>query len=192
MAGIGEMVWLYSLGQRVGEAAQRWPDRSIWLLTVGWLGLYAAFAVPWAWGRLLRWEPVRSPGAILSNASIALIFPALFEEILFRVLPLPLSDRSGAGIAWDTTPDLWIWTGLSLLVFILAHPLNAWLIFPDRRTTFYNPTFLTLAGFLGLICTLAYLQSGSLWPPVLIHWLVVVVWLLLLGGCQRLGFLDPS
>ncbi|HAT13909.1 MAG TPA: CPBP family intramembrane metalloprotease, partial [Microcoleaceae bacterium UBA11344] len=28
--------------------------------------------------------------------------------------------------------------------------------------------------------------SGSMWPPVAIHWLAVTVWLLLLGGDRRL------
>ncbi|MEB3164685.1 MAG: CPBP family glutamic-type intramembrane protease [Prochlorothrix sp.] len=189
------MELIQALGQRLAIAAQTWPDRGDWLITLGWLGLYAAFAVPWGWGRLLQWDPVGDRSAILSNSTIALVFPALFEEILFRVLPLPLPDRmpTGAIAALPSLPiappaDLWLWPSLSLLLFILAHPLNALLFFPRRRSTFYNPTFLTLAGLLGLLCTLAYLQSGSLWPPVLLHWLIVVVWLLLLGGCRRLGF----
>ncbi|MGA1262711.1 MAG: type II CAAX prenyl endopeptidase Rce1 family protein [Prochlorothrix sp.] len=193
------MELIQELGQRLATAAQTWPDRGDWLSALGWLGLYAAFAVPWGWGRLLQWDPVGDRSAILSNGTIALVFPALFEEILFRVLPLPVANPAPIVPIPSLDPisplaipffdlDLWLWPSLSLLLFILAHPLNALLFFPRRRPTFYNPTFLTLAGFLGLICTLAYLQSGSLWPPVFLHWLIVVVWLLLLGGCRRLGF----
>jgi predicted Abi (CAAX) family protease len=67
-------------------------------------------------------------------------------------------------------------------MFLLHHPLNA--------LTFYqagSPTFLILANLLGLACTLVYWLTGSLWPPVLIHWIVVVVWLGWLGGLERLA-----
>jgi len=31
---------------------------------------------------------------------------------------------------------------------------------------------------------MAYLISRSLWPPVLLHWITVVAWIILLGGQQ--------
>jgi predicted Abi (CAAX) family protease len=40
---------------------------------------------------------------------------------------------------------------------------------------------------LGLICTIAYWQSGSWWVPVAMHWLVVFVWLMFFGGYGQLG-----
>jgi predicted Abi (CAAX) family protease len=46
------------------------------------------------------------------------------------------------------------------------------------RTLLADPRFLVQVTLLGLACSLAYLVSGSIWPPVLIHWLTVVVWLL--------------
>jgi predicted Abi (CAAX) family protease len=38
---------------------------------------------------------------------------------------------------------------------------------------------------LGAVCTTAYRRTGSLWPPVLLHWVTVVCWMMLLGGRNR-------
>ncbi|XGV98198.1 MAG: CPBP family glutamic-type intramembrane protease [Leptolyngbya sp. BL-A-14] len=38
---------------------------------------------------------------------------------------------------------------------------------------------------LGIICTLSYLKSGSLWMPVVMHWVIVVSWLLIFGGLEK-------
>ncbi|MEH2256054.1 hypothetical protein [Nostoc sp.] len=46
--------------------------------------------------------------------------------------------------------------------------------------------FLFLAGFLGVTCTVAYTLTGSLFAIVLIHWIVVVVWLIVFGGIRKL------
>lgn len=90
--------------------------------------------------------------------------PALLEELLFRVLP---------------PPRLW---PFALAAYVLFHPLNAWLFWPEARDVFYDPAFLFLAALLGGGCTLLYRRTRSLWPPVALHWLVVAGWLLFLGG----------
>jgi len=38
------------------------------------------------------------------------------------------------------------------------------------------------AGLLGAACTGAYARTGSIWPPVAIHWLTVVLWKVLFAG----------
>ncbi|MFB2837851.1 type II CAAX prenyl endopeptidase Rce1 family protein [Floridanema evergladense] len=85
-----------------------------------------------------------------------------------------------------TTATVWFWGSLSLVLFIIYHPMNAVTFFPAGRKTFFNPIFLLLAAVLGIVCSVVYLQSGSLWLPVIIHWLVVVVWLVFLGGYKQL------
>jgi predicted Abi (CAAX) family protease len=77
--------------------------------------------------------------------------------------------------------------GISLAAFIVYHPLQGLTIYPAAMETFSNPVFLFLAGLLGIICTISYFQSGSLWSAVVIHWIVVIVWLLLLGGYEKLN-----
>ncbi len=71
-------------------------------------------------------------------------------------------------------------------MFIVYHPLNALSFFPRGLETFFNVIFLVLAALLGIVCSIAYIQSGSLWTAVGIHWFAVVVWLLLLGGYRKL------
>ncbi|MEL6500374.1 MAG: CPBP family glutamic-type intramembrane protease, partial [Cyanobacteria bacterium J06623_1] len=95
-----------------------------------------------------------------------------------------------------------LWSGFSLLLFVIYHPLNALTFFPQGKETFFDPIFLSLAGILGLTCAIAYQQTGSLWLPVAIHqrsqqapsfyggvicdWLAVVFWLLCFDGLHRL------
>jgi predicted Abi (CAAX) family protease len=70
------------------------------------------------------------------------------------------------------------WVALSVGLFVAWHPLLAPTRRDPLRTLLKDPRFLVQVTLLGLACSLAYLVSGSIWPPVLIHWLTVVVWLL--------------
>ena len=110
-----------------------------------------------------------------------LITPAITEELFFRVLFLP---HPTAAVSWQ----IWsLWAVLSLLIFILYHPLNAKTLYKDGYPTFFQPIFLTLATLLGITCTTTYALTGSLWIIIFIHWLVVVLWLLVFGGMQKLN-----
>lgn len=97
----------------------------------------------------------------------AFLIPALSEEVVFRGWV-----RKGAPIAAVG----------SLLAYILWHPVQTWFGLPFGRPEFADPAFLGLVAWLGLACTLARLRSGSVWPGVVIHWGVVVVWKSLYGG----------
>jgi predicted Abi (CAAX) family protease len=154
------------------------PQGTDWGLGLVLLLGYALIALLWGQrSALLRWQPVTSPQTIAITLGIALIVPALMEETLFRVLLLPDPNHA----------YFYGWAVGGLMLFILAHPLNALLFFPHRKETFFNPHFLALAGLLGLICTIAYQQSESLWLPVLLHWIPVGLWLLLWGGLERMS-----
>ncbi|MEY2978141.1 MAG: type II CAAX prenyl endopeptidase Rce1 family protein [Prochlorotrichaceae cyanobacterium] len=179
--------WLPLL-QRLHSAFFTLPSLRDWALGLGLLLLYALIAIPWGLGlpwtvdksrssSFLRWQPVTAPLTIVTTLGIALIFPALMEELLFRVMLLPSPHH----------PYFYGWAALALILFILAHPLNALLFFPHRKATFFNPLFLILAGLLGGLCTIAYQSSGSLWLPLLLHWIPVVLWLLCWGGLERMA-----
>jgi predicted Abi (CAAX) family protease len=169
------------LQQRVWAAIATVPTPQDWNLALILLVLYSLIALPIGFKtRLLKVEWVTSPQTILTTAAIALIFPAIVEELIFRVLLLPHPQETVTPIF------LGLWSTICLGIFILAHPLNALIFFPSRRSTFSDPVFLTLAGLLGLICTISYLHGGCLWLPVTMHWLIVVVWLLCFGGEQRM------
>ncbi len=146
------------------------------------LGVYAALALghglrsgflagPW------RLRPLR---VLLPRAAALLLLPALVEELIFRValLPHPLEG--------EPRGPLLAWLALSVGLFVLYHPLAARLWYPQARPVFDDPRFLVQCTLLGLACGLVYVVTGSLWPPVLIHWLAVLVWLEPLQGRRLL------
>jgi predicted Abi (CAAX) family protease len=116
----------------------------------------------------------------LKLAAGLFLLPAVVEELVFRVLLLPQPSQTSDRATWLA------WGTVSLVLFVLYHPLNALTLFPAARQLFMDPLFLLLAAGLGVVCSVAYWLSGSLWTPVAIHWIVVVVWLLFLGGYERL------
>lgn len=141
------------------------------------LGSYSGFLLaPW------RWPPL---GVLLRGSLPLLLMPALGEELLFRVALLP--HPPGAPDPWR----FWAWGALNVGLFVLYHPLAALLWDRRQPAVFHDPRFLLQCALLGSACMLAYGASGSLWPPVLIHWLAVAAWLGPLEGHRRLAGSDP-
>lgn len=116
---------------------------------------------------------------VIKITTISLIFPALGEEIFFRVLLLPHPSEN------TTIKSQIIWAVISVIIFIVYHPIQGITWNPLGHDVFINPIFLSLAGLLGTICTIAYLGTGSIWLPVIIHWLAVVIWLVILDGFSK-------
>jgi len=108
------------------------------------------------------------------------IFPSLLEEAFFRgiLIPNAAAGRSKGRIAGYIL--------LSTTAFVLWHPVNALTINPAAASLFLNPAFLLIVALLGLTCGISYVISRSLWTPIIIHWLTVVVWVLFLGGRNKL------
>lgn len=122
--------------------------------------------------------PTPTPIGLASQSLRVLLLPAIVEEVVFRVLPNPHPlERPGARAVLVSGV-------LSLAAYLLLHPLTG--LLAEAPTPFLEPSFLFLAGLLGAACLLLYRRSGSLWPPVLLHWLVVTGWLAL-GGQGLLG-----
>ncbi len=170
------------MSDRLTLALTTWPEVGDWLSCLELFVAYSVIALPVGlWRGLLRLEWVSSWTTILMTTVITFIFPSVIEEILFRVLlvPHPAQEQSMRTVL--------AWGIVSLILFVLAHPLNAWLVMKSRRETFWNPWFLVLATLLGGVCTITYVQSGSLWLPVGLHWGVVLIWLLCLGGDRRMS-----
>ncbi|WP_066377520.1 CPBP family glutamic-type intramembrane protease [Anabaena sp. CA = ATCC 33047] len=158
------------------------PQSTDWLVVAGTLLIYTAIALPLGLKTgFLYWS--FTPTQKISQFKIALqsaISPALTEELVFRVLPLPHPIEVINWYQWG------LWAGFILVLFIIYHPLNARTFFRTGYPTFFQPIFLTLAGLLGLCCTVAYALTGSFWVIFLIHWIIVVVWLLAFGGQRHL------
>lgn len=168
--------------RRLSEAISTLPTTQNWLYAAGLLLLFTIIALPIGFvSGFLKIEGVKASGKIIiSIIATSFLMPAVTEELFFRVLLFPGNTENASVLMLE------LWGCISLVLFIAYHPLNAISFFSRGLQTFFNLSFLGLAALLGIICTLAYLQSGSLWTPVAIHWLVVVVWLLLLGGYSKL------
>jgi predicted Abi (CAAX) family protease len=180
---LGQYYFIPNTFSRLIESLQ-WPDWKGWLIAFGMLLLYGAIALPLGmWQRFLYWD--RSweelSGWQIGQLSLKLlVMPALLEEIVFRIVLIPHPQEGVDG--WTTL----LWIGLSLLLFILYHPLNALTFYPNGFPTFFRSAFLSLTALLGLVCSLVYQWVGSLWAIVLIHWIVVSLWIIALGGRQKL------
>ncbi|MEH1924285.1 CPBP family glutamic-type intramembrane protease [Nostoc sp.] len=159
------------------------PTIQDWLVIVVMLIIYSIIALPYGWKfgflNIQIWSASWIDKCLLILR--CLFLPAILEELFFRVFLLPHPSEITNWFRWG------LWVIVSLLLFILYHPLNAKIFFKAGIPTFYDPAFLVLAAFLGIICTAAYILTGSLFVIVLIHWVVVVVWLILFGGIRKLS-----
>lgn len=68
------------------------------------------------------------------------------------------------------------WLALSVGAFVAWHGLRIELRRGRPRIRLADPPVLARVSLLGGVCALAYVVSGSLGPPVLLHWLALLVW----------------
>ena len=158
------------------------PGIEAWLWSAGILLLLVIIVLPIGLRTgFVRVEPMKGGrGSFVLLALLLAIHPSLLEELIFRVLFIPHPAHGYP--FWRT----FLWAGVGLFIFILSHPINGLFIRRSARPLFTDPLFLTFAGLLGIACTAAYLISGSIWPPMIIHWAVVTPWILLFGGGNAL------
>jgi predicted Abi (CAAX) family protease len=158
------------------------PSNNDWLWTITLLLIFSSIVIPLGFrSGFLRYEiPVISWKVRFRIIALTLLFPATAEEVFFRILLLPHKFEQVSLITKCLSGSI------SLVLFVIYHPLSAALLFRNAKETFTNLTFLTCAALLGIVCTMAYLKSGSIYPPMMLHWLFVLVWLLGLGGYRRL------
>ena len=118
---------------------------------------------------LLHWAPRPLQ---LGPALGIIVVPALGEELMFRGPWIP--DRTEPASPW---PAILATTA----AFCLWHVLEtAWL--PKAAPLFLRPDFPAWTVLLGLTCAILRRRSGSLWPPVILHWAAVLAWETWLGG----------
>jgi predicted Abi (CAAX) family protease len=171
-----------TLTSRLLKAIATLPRLEAWLFSALLLLILTLISLPIGfYTGFLKVESAKSWKTAISVMTICILTPAITEEVCFRVLFLPHPSEHAA------TASLWLWSGISLCLFIVYHPLNAITFYPAGIRIFFQPTFLLLAAFLGIVCSISYWQSGSVWTPAAIHWITVVVWLLFLGGYKQLN-----
>ncbi|MDV3351522.1 CPBP family glutamic-type intramembrane protease [Leptothoe sp. LEGE 181152] len=181
----GQYFFIPTAFSRLIEAL-RVPSFSDWLMTLAVAVGYGAIAIPLGlWGKLLSLQNILGrvpPGQLVLRLLRALVVPALIEELLFRVLLLPHPTE---GVLSTT---LLLWAVLSMALFSISHPLQAILFRSHLVALFSRPLFIGLTALLGLSCVALYVNTGSLWTVVGLHWIVVAIWLIFLGGWHHLCF----
>jgi predicted Abi (CAAX) family protease len=157
--------------RRLLVSLQTAPTKRDWSeMALGALAFMGLALIP---GRALFELQVMPIAAWPTMALTALMVPALLEEGVFRGTMVPARSEARAAV---------LAIGLSTVLFMGWHVLEAMTFLPGARTVFLRPDFLFLAGALGLICAVLRWRSGSLWTAVTLHWMVVVAWKGLLGG----------
>jgi predicted Abi (CAAX) family protease len=179
---LGQLPVVPTLVRRLADALFTGPGVRGLALGLALLGGLAALVLPAGLrSGFLRPTPWPPPGRLLRRGLGLVFMPALVEEVIFRVLLLP---QPGEG----TSPgSLLAWSSLGLGLFVAYHPLAGRFWYPPGRRLFRQARFLLPCTLLGVICTVAYLVSGSLWLPVLLHAAVVITWLERLGGRELLA-----
>jgi predicted Abi (CAAX) family protease len=103
---------------------------------------------------------------------LSLIIWLTFEELVLRLALIPSAFEQLPSDRW------WAWVVLSWSISTLKYP-----IFYGRINKLFNrPGALVLGAGLEIVCTGTYIISQSLWLTIFLHWIVVVVWLLPMGG----------
>jgi predicted Abi (CAAX) family protease len=116
----------------------------------------------------LQSPPDASMAAML--AATLFVMPALLEELLFRGLIIPQQGPKSK------------WIALSVILFVLWHPLQVVTFGPPWAGSFLNPWFLAVVAILGLALARMYAATRSLWPSIVTHWIVVFAWKTVFGG----------
>jgi len=155
----------------VVAAVRTFPDLRSWLRC----GAELLWAVPGLllvahFGDLVRMSSPVEANEFAGLAASLFVAPALGEELLFRAALIPRQHPR------------WPWLALSVALFVLWHPLQAVTFGPPWAGAFQDPWFLAAVAILGLALARMYAASRSIWPSVVAHWLVVLVWKAFLGG----------
>lgn len=157
--------------RRLKRALLTWPDMNGWRLCGCIAGLsLLLIGVIAGFGGLLTWQP-RFTGWLLRLPGVMCV-PAFTEELVFRGLLIPDQGET-------RRPVLWI--GLAILIFIGWHVFEVRVLLPGA-TLFLRPVFLLCAGILGTGCALMRYRTGSIWPAVILHGLLVWTWQVFFGG----------
>jgi uncharacterized protein (DUF2235 family)/membrane protease YdiL (CAAX protease family) len=166
--------------ERLKRLFTTWPDGAGW----AGLGKTALWLVPalllFGWmGGFIGWDPKLSTQLALL-AGIAFFVPVLAEESVFRgILLKPPSD--GAGGLGPAILSALLFASYNLLAASLCRPLLG-----DRCPLWadlgFDPWFLASTFALGLACARLALATRSIWPGALLHWTVLVGWIVLFGG----------
>ena len=153
------------------------PSPRGWLfcLAVSAVTLASMAVIGFATG-LYRLQPTE-PGLAV-RMLVVFFVPSLGEELPFRGLLTPGPEET-------QRPKLEI--AVSTALYTVWHVLEAVTFLKAAAGVFLRPDFLLCRAVLGLGCAVTKRVTGSIWPAVLLHWALVVVWQTWLGGVSALS-----
>ncbi|WP_417622833.1 type II CAAX prenyl endopeptidase Rce1 family protein [Parasphingorhabdus sp.] len=150
-----------------------WPDAGRWKAAVGVAVPAAAIISLLGYlGEWLHFDPVGNIQSHLITVAILFFVPAFLIEFIFR----------GVLLSWLAAFSQRWGSWLSAFLFMLWHPFLALTFEPPWAAIYLQPSFLFATFILGIILTHIRIVSKSLWPVVVIHWILVVLWRLFFGG----------
>ena len=163
----------YAALRQSWKALFHWPTGSQWrsavILALPILIIMALLGYAGGW---VGFEPVTDLRSILLTAAIVFVLPAFVEEFVFR----------GVLLSWFASWSQRWGNWLSIALFVAWHPFQALTFGPPWSAIFLQPSFLIVTFLLGIILTHIRIVSQSLWPVILIHWLLVLGWKTVFAG----------
>mmetsp|Transcript_52823 Transcript_52823/g.171897 ORF Transcript_52823/g.171897 Transcript_52823/m.171897 type:complete len:194 (-) Transcript_52823:91-672(-) len=173
----GPITTLWLVLQRMWTAATctpTLPDAWALLVIVGCAVVALPLGMRSGFLRQPTWPPPESRGEAIKGLFLTFLAPGVLEEIWFRAALLPVREGREA-------LEVFVDMSVGLAAFIIYH-VNV----GHMKAVFRDGRFLMLAALLGFACTAAFVGCrGSLWPPAVLHGLVVWVWLFCMGGLQQ-------
>jgi predicted Abi (CAAX) family protease len=110
------------------------------------------------------WELVRL-------SFVLILFPSLSEELIYR------------HILFNPDKGLFQWQNIiSLVVYVVMHPIIALTIYPNGNPTFLQAFFLGATLLLGLGAAYLRIKTKTVIAPFLFHYAIVLIWVCFLGG----------
>ncbi len=165
---------MLNLLRRVKTACATAPNRGDWQYAMGLLIAFAIVYLPIGFSLgFLAIDVQLSVWTILGVLFSAFLMPGVNEELLFRAIMIPHTTER------ISVKKRQFCVLLSWILFIGYH------LHPFVPSFFRTPAFLIGAALVGVVCTLSYYRSGSIWPSIVLHWLIVVAWLLVFGGLKQ-------
>lgn len=151
------------------------PDLQRWPFDVATCILFAMFAGGFGLASgLFSFRPVFDVTELARLALISLVLPSVLEETVFRGPIRYWQAKEGRVPIWFLV--------ILLVAFVAWHPINASLILTQAQDLFFDWRFLIIAAALGLAATVLTLNTRSLWPPIIFHWMSVLLWKVCFGG----------
>jgi len=108
-------------------------------------------------------------GQLLVWSLIYMVMPSILEEAIYRPVffPLEIKLRSRSFV---------IRALISTAIFVAVHPLNAYFFMPSDFAVFSDWRFLAAVAILGFYCAVLLVRTKSIYPAILTHYTMVMVW----------------